>query len=101
MNRIWALLRLASAIPGCGGRAPHLLVAASASGGAEATEVVGDGILVPGGHRVGIGAADLTGPLVVTVAAQLELERVEAAQQPLVELLDHRRVAGEAAKIQV
>ena len=78
-----------------------LLVADSASSGAEAAEVVGDGLLVAGGHGVGIGAADLTGPLAVLIAAQLELERVEPAQQPLVELLDHRRVAGEAAKIQV
>src|SRR5438128_1673667 len=85
-----------------GSAAPHsLLFAASASGGAEAAKVVGDGVLVTGGHGVGIGAADLTGPLAVLIAAQLELERVKAAQQPLVELLDHRRVAREAAKIQM
>ena len=52
-------------------------------------------------HRERIGAADLPGALVVQVAAQLELERVHAAQKPLMKLLDHRRIAGEAAEIEV
>ncbi len=39
--------------------------------------------------------------LVVHVAAQLKLERVHTAQQSLVKLLDHRRIPGEAAEIEM
>ena len=68
---------------------------------AETAEVVGDGVLVPRRHGEGIGAADLAGMLVVHVAAQLKLERVHTAQQSLVKLLDHRRIPGESAEIEV
>ena len=59
----------------------RLLVAVAARrGSAQAAIVISNGVLVAGGHRHLIGAADLTGSLVIQVVAQLELERVQAAE---------------------
>src|SRR5438445_6551008 len=77
-------LRLLFAIPGWRDRA-------------KTAEVVGDSVLVACRHHEGIGAADLAGARVVQVAPQLELKCVHTAQEPLVKLLDHCRIAGEAA----
>ncbi len=68
---------------------------------AEAAEIFGDGVLVARWHAERIAAPDLSGSLAVQISPHLELEGIQTAQQSLVELFDHGRVAGEAAEIEV
>src|ERR1019366_7319115 len=105
--------RPASHIP-CGYRkfgTPHLLARASvtrtlartrpSSHRTEPAEVFSHGVFVPGRYRGRIGAANLAGMFLVEIAAQLQLERRDAGQQTLMQLVDHHGVAGEAPQIEM
>ena len=67
---------------------------------AESAIVIGNGILIAGGHRCGIAAADLVGGL-IGAAPKLKLQLVHVSQNLLVELLHHGGVAGESRRIKL
>lgn len=67
----------------------------------ETAIVFGHGILVAGRDLRWVGVADSTALLFVKLAAKLEFEGIDLADQFLVHLLHESRVAGEAARIEV
>ena len=67
---------------------------------AQPAEVFGDCILIAGGHRQRITAANLPGLLIVLLAAQLQFELIYVAEHLRVELFNERGVARESAGVQ-
>ena len=83
---------------GCGpGGPPHFLVAAAG----ELAVVLGDRVLIAGGDLGRIGVADRAALVFVELAAQLQFQRVHAADELLVHLLDQSGIPGETAGIQI
>jgi len=68
---------------------------------AETSEIIRHRILIASRHGERIRTVDLTGLLVIQIAAQLQFQRVDVAEQLLTDVLDHRRIARKATNIQV
>ena len=90
--RFWTAL-LDSRTAGTGDR----LVAAAG----EFAVVLGDRVLIAGRDLGRVGVADRAAPVFIELAAQLQFQRVHAADQLLVHLLDQRGIPGETAGIQI
>ena len=67
---------------------------------AEAAVILGDGFLVALRDRFRVAAADLAGILVVELAAQLQFQLVHVGEHLGMKLLDERRIAREAARVE-
>jgi hypothetical protein len=67
---------------------------------AKAAEIVRNRLFISRWDRGFFGGTHLARRLVVGIVAQLELQFVDAAKHLSVELLHHRRIAGEPAWIQ-
>jgi len=66
----------------------------------EFAVVLGDRIPIPGRNLGGVGIADCATLASIELAAQLQLQRVHAADKLLAHLLDQGGIAGETARIQ-
>jgi len=66
----------------------------------ESAIVLGDGIPIAGGNFGGVGIADCATVVSIELAAQLQFQRVHAADELLVHLLDQGGITGETARIQ-
>ena len=66
----------------------------------EFAVILGDRILIAGGNLVRVGVADGAAPAFIELAAQLQFQRIHAADELLVHLLDQGGIPGETAGIQ-
>lgn len=64
------------------------------------TVVFGHGVPVAGGYFGRVGVADGSALVLIELAPQLQLKRVDAADELLVHLFDESRITGEPAGIQ-
>ena len=67
----------------------------------EFAVVLGNRILIAGGDLGRVGVADRAAAAFLELAAQLQFQRVHAADELLVHLLDQRGIPGETAGIQI
>ena len=67
----------------------------------EFAVVLGDRILIAGGDLGRVGVADRAALVFIELAAQLQFQRVHAADELLVHLLDQGGIPGETAGIQI
>ena len=67
----------------------------------ELAVIFGDRILIAGGDLGRVGVADGAAPFFVELTAQLQFQRVHAADELLVHLLNQGGIPGETAGIQI
>src|SRR5271156_6582375 len=87
--------------PQCTREAASVAAIADRVHGTEPPEVVRHRVLIAARYGQRIHTADLTGLLIIETLAQLQFQRVQFAEQLLMNVLDHLRVAGKAPEIQM